>query len=206
VIVALLWMHHLTEATVKLLRLLSPAFGLALALPLLAACGDRSEVAGGEVLGDSVIALDHELTSDNYTKWRRAQDALDSANVDLKVRLDSRRATAADIDRAIEAIEEQDEARRTIESVGFGVRDFVLTTLALAQSWDAVNRPSVRISGLRPENVEFLRQQAAEDPRVRTRPRARVLDDDSDDDDSDDSDRRRGRNRGRGGRDSDSDS
>jgi hypothetical protein len=188
---------------VKLLRLLSRAFVLAVALPLLAVnCKDRSGVAGGEVVGDSVIALDHELTSDNYTKWRHAQDALDSANVDLKVRLDSRRSTAADIERAIEAIEAQPEARRAIESVGQSVRNFVLTTVALAQSWDAVNRPNVPIVGLRPDNVEFLRLRAAEDPRVRSRPSTRVIDDDSDDGDSD---RRRGKRRGRG-RGSDSDS
>lgn len=191
----------------KIPRLRSPLLSLGFLVPLMAArCGGGSSyLAGGEVVGDSLAtyrAVDYQLTSDNYTRWLKARGALDSVNVEPTVRLNTRRLTDADIDRVIQDLESQPRARAAIESRGLSVRDYVLTTIALAQSWDAANRPTVHVSGLPPRNVEFLRRQAAEDGVVRERPRARFLDDDSDDD----SERPGRRHRKRHGGDSDSDS
>lgn len=189
-------------------RLIPPAIGLALAVPLLAAkCGDdRTRLVGGEVVEDSLTAyraLDYQLTSDRYRLWQQAQSTLDTVDLDLRVRLDTRRLTDEDIDRAVEELANVPRARAAIESAGLSVRDYVLTTIALAQSWDAVSRPSARFSAVPKENVAFLRGRLPDDDAVRIRPRARFLHDDSDDSDSESE--RRGR-RNRGGRDSDTDS
>lgn len=177
-----------------------------------AKCGGKPDTAGllsgGEVTSDSAAfrALDYPITSDNYRKWLQAQSALDSVDVDPKLRISPRKLTGPDIDRVIETLEARPAARAAIESSGLSVRDYVLTTIALAQSWDAVNRPRADLTGIPSENIEWMRRQAADDPVVRERPRARILDDDSDTDseDSDDSDRKRRKHRN--GRDSDSDS
>lgn len=195
-------------------RLLQSTLVAAFAMALVAAkCGGKPDTAellsGGEVTSDSgaMRALNHPISSDSYKKWLLAQNALDSVNVDPKLRLNPRRLTAPDIDRVVASLEEQPTARAAIERSSLSVRDYVLTTIALSQSWDAVNRPGVRYSGLAPENVEWMRQQAVDDPVIRGRPRARILDDDSDSDseDSDDSDRKKKEKR-RNGRGSDSDS
>lgn len=192
-------------------RPLQCTLALSMAFTLVAAkCGGKPDtaalLAGGEVTSDTgeFRALNHQITSDNYKKWLVAQAALDSVDVDPALRVNPRRLTAPDIDRVVETLEEREAARAAIERSGLSVREYVLTTIALAQSWDAVNRPGVRFSGLPPENVAWLRTQTIDDPVVRTRPRARILDD-SDSEDSDDSDRKK-RKKHRNGRDSDSDS
>lgn len=194
-----------------MLRFSISALVIGLTLPLMAAkCGsDRTEFVGGEVVGDSVAfrALNYQLTSDNYRLWRQAQRALDSVNVDARIRIDSHRLTEDDVDRVVKELETDESARTAIESVGMSARDYVLTTIALAQSWDAVNRPRERFTAVPRENIEFLRRRTADDSGIRTRPRARFLDDsDSDSEDSDDSEGRRRERRDRGGRDSERDS
>lgn len=191
-------------------RSLASLLAVAITVPLMAAkCGyaNPSGESGGEVISDSLRAyqaVDYPLTSDNYNKWIRAENALDSVNVDATVRRSARELTDEDIDDLVESLEKQPSARAAIESSGLSVRNYVLTTIALAQSWDAVNSTTVRFTGMPPENVEFLRRQAAEDPAVRARPRARFLEGDADSD-SEDSDNRKKKKR-RGGKDSDSDS
>jgi hypothetical protein len=190
----------------RMLLMRSTALALPLGMLLVAAnCDDgRTELSGGEVLSDTTVyrAVDYPLTSENYKRWLRTQSALDSVGVDQRLRIDARQATEEDIDRVVESLESQPKARAAIESADWSARDYVLTTVALAQSWDAVNRPSVRFTGLRSENVEFLRRQSIEDTAVRTRPRAVFLD--NSDTDSEDSDRKPKRKKG--GKDSDSDS
>lgn len=197
----------------KTLRRLRYALVTGLFASLVAArCGATPDTAellsGGAVTSDSAAfrALDYPITSDNYRKWLQAQSALDSVEVDPRLRIRPRKLTGPDIDRVVETLGDQPAARAAIESSGLSVRDYVLTTVALAQSWDAVNRPRASLAGIPSENIEWMRRQAADDPEVRERPRARILDDDSDTDseDSDDSDRKRRKNRN--GRDSDSDS
>jgi hypothetical protein len=140
---------------------------------------NREELSTGEVVSDSIYRpLDYPLTSDNYRRWLAAERALDTLNIDAPVRVDVRHVTPDDIDRVVESFEAQPRARAAIEGSGIGVRDFVLTTIALAQSWDAVDG---EMPGLSEENLAFVRRVNIEDPEVRSRPRARFLvDDDSD--------------------------
>ena len=172
---------------------------------LLSACDSRSENASdGEVLRDSVYeAIDYSLTSENYKKWMVAQQALENAGIRPLERIDVRNVSDDDIARVTESLEAQPAARSAIDGAGLSVRDFVLTTIALVQSWDAVNGPSARVLGARPENLDFLRTQAASDSMLRTRPGARIIDDSpavdgADSDVDSDSDDRGGKGKGRG--------
>lgn len=167
----------------------------------------RDQVSGGDVLSDRVAyeALDYTLTSDNYNKWLRAQHALDSAGVKAPAQLDIRNVSEDDLERVTESLERQPQARAAIESADMSVKDFVLTTVALAQSWDAVNGPAARVIGARPENLDFLRQRARTDAAVQTRPTGGIVGDgdsdvrDSDrDSDSDSEGRGRGKGKGKG--------
>ncbi|MGH7637809.1 MAG: hypothetical protein ACREOK_09155 [Gemmatimonadaceae bacterium] len=162
-------------------------------------------VSGGDVLSDSSHeAIDYTLTSDNYKKWLVAQQALDSAGIRFDERIDVRSVSDDDVDRVAESLQSRPSARSAIEDAGMSVRDFVLTTVALAQSWDAVNGPSARVLGAHSENLDFLRAQSATDAVLRTRREAEFIDEDREarhrhfDDDSDSDDHRK-RRRGRGG-------
>lgn len=166
-----------------------------------AACGKDSDtrefLSEGNVAVDSseFRAVDYSITSDNYKRWLAAQAALDSVDIDAELRLDPRRATADDVDRVVRDLRQHPTAREAIERSGLSVRDYVLTSIALAQSWDAVNTPDQRFPGVPAENVTWLRAQAVSDPVVQTRPRVRILEDDDDSDSDSDSD---GRGKGRG--------
>lgn len=183
----------------KRLSLLTP---LILASVLMAArCGDdpdESALVGGEVVPDSVSyeALDYEISSDRYNKWLRAQAALDSVGVDATERVDVRNVSDSDVDRVVRSLDTQANAKAAIESADMSVRDFVLTTVALAQSWDAVNRPGTRVVGIRPTNIDFLRTRQGSD--AVTRPTRFVRDDSDSDSDSDGRDSDSDGNRGRG--------
>jgi hypothetical protein len=172
---------------------------------LLCACDARvDDESDGDVLRDSTYeAIDYTLTSENYNKWMVAQQALESAGIRPIERIDVRNVSADDIGRVTQSLESQPAAKSAIEEAGLSVRDFVLTTIALVQSWDAVNGPSARVLGARPENLDFLRTQAATDSMIRNRPGAGIIDDasaiDATDSDTDsDSDDKRGRGRGKG--------
>src|SRR5688500_16414849 len=179
---------------------------LLLLLPAALVCACDNDVVSesdGDVLTDSAYqAIDYTLTSDNYNKWLVAQQALDSAGIRPAERIDVRSVSDDDIDRVTRSLESQPPAKVAIEGAGLSVRDFVLTTIALAQSWDAVNGPSARVLGARPENLDFLRTQGAGDSIFRTRPGAAFIDDSpaaggADSDDDSDSERGRGKGKGR---------
>lgn len=210
----------------KLNRQLRYALVIGLLVPAVAArCGgsDTAELlSDGDVSGSAgeFRALNYPITSDNYRKWLQAQSVLDTLDdFGPEVSLNPRKLTADDIDGVVETLEDRPDARAAIEGSGLTVRDYVLTTVALAQTWDAANTPDARFSSLPRENREWIGRQGSGESPIRTRPRARILDDsdtdtdtdtdtdsdtDSDSEDSDDSDRKRSK-RGRG-RDSDSDS
>lgn len=184
----------------------SARVGIILVATLSLACGDdldRTELTGGDVVQDtaSYQGIDYDLTSDNYRRWLAANDALDSARIEPAVRLDPRSATDDDIDAAVKALEADERASSTIRGADISVRDYVLTSVALAQSWDAIDRPN-RVSGIPVENVTFLRTQDTGDQANRPRPAARIIgDSDSDSDseaDSDSEGRGNGKARGRG--------
>lgn len=184
-----------------MLKRLSVLTPLVLAAVLMAArCGDdpdESALIGGDVVQDSVSyeALDYEISSDRYNKWLRAQAALDSVGVDATERIDVRDVRDDDVDRVVRSLDTQANAKAAIESADLSVRDFVLTTVALAQSWDAVNRPNTRVVGIRPTNLDFLRTRQGSD--AVTRPTRFVRDDSDSDRRDDDSDGNRGRGRGK---------
>jgi hypothetical protein len=189
-------------------RVSTLAFVAALGLAATGArCGDdRSAVSEGDVLlSDSTYrGIDYTVSSETYRKWLAADSALDRVNVDNPVRVDIRRVTDDDVDRVVKSLEAQPQAVVAIESADLDVRDFVLTTIALAQSWDAVNRPSVPVTGLSPTTLALMREQTT----LQTRPSARFIDDDDSDSEGDsevrrddkdsDSEGRRGKGNGRG--------
>ena len=161
-----------------------------LPLALAAKCGDEDaakfNLTGGEVTDTtSYQGIDYPLTSDNYRKWTVATAALDSMGIDQSVRLRARSVTDDGVDSVVKSLEARPDARAAIEGADLSVRDYVLTTIALAQSWDAVNTPGLRVAGLPERNIEFLRLQGANDTAAaRVRPRAVFLDDSDSDSDS----------------------
>ena len=174
-------------------------------------CGnDRPEVSEGDVLrSDSAYrGIDYTVSSEAYKKWLLADAALERASVSNPVRLDLRRVTDDDVDRVVKSLEAQPQAVTAIESAELDVRDYVLTTIALAQSWDAVNGAPGQVTGLSPTTLALMRTEAP----LQTRPSARFIDDGDSDSDSDgdserkreardddrDSDSKPGRGRGRG--------
>lgn len=155
-------------------------------------CGkDRADVSGGDVLrSDSTYrGIDYSVSSEDYKKWLLADAALERVSIANPVRLDVRRVTDDDVDRVVKSLESQPQAVTAIESADLDVRDYVLTTIALAQSWDAVNgAPGQVVTGLSPTTLAVMRTEA---PR-QTRPSARFIDDGDSESDSDgDSERKR---------------
>jgi hypothetical protein len=142
----------------------------------------KAQLAEGQVLGDSAYqAIDYTLTSDNYRKWLVAQERLDSVGLEDSVRIDVQRVSDDDIDDVVKSIEEQPAATAAIESAQMSVKEFVLTSIALAQSWDAFNQPGLRVTGLPRDNLEFLRAQSVRDPVLRVRPTTRFIRDGNND-------------------------
>lgn len=158
-----------------------------LALPALivgsgSACRDEADPRGltdSAVLTDTSAyeGIDYHLTSDNYRRWLVANALLDSAAITPAARISTRDPDDDEIDAVVAAMEEDARARAALDSADISARDYVLTTIALAQSWDAVNRPGT-VTNAPESNVAFLRREAASDARVATRPTSRYVDDD----------------------------
>lgn len=163
---------------------------LGFVIPLAAArCGDadRSALSDGDVVAsDSTYqALDHQISSDDYRRTLAAQAALDSVGFPDVARVRLRNVTPADVDRVVKSLEDEPRTREAIESADISVRDYVLTSIALAQSWDALNRPSLRVTGIPETNSALVRAQAVADPVAHTRVRPRFIEEHDDDDDDD---------------------
>ena len=144
-----------------------------------ARCGDADDpydLTDGEVIADTTpyVGIDYELTSDNYKHWLSANAALDSAGVQPAALLNPRGATDDDIERVVNALTDDERARAAIGSADISVRDYVLTSVALAQTWDAVDRPG-SVTGIPAQNVACMRTQPAADADVARRPRARFI-------------------------------
>lgn len=135
-----------------------------------ARCGDDPDADQGSLLDESspYPAIDYTLTSENYRRWLATQDAMDSLGVDLPVQIDFRAATDEHLDEVVDAIKEDTLARPIIERAEWDVRDYVLTTVALAQSWDAASGSPSRVEGLPGENALFIRQNIDDSPAGRT--------------------------------------
>lgn len=182
-----------------------------------AACGNddrqaKLDSAGGNIALNERVAevLDVPVSAERLEQWQRAEQTLaqsgDSAPL---VRINSRSLTDRDVDKAVARLDGDAPAKRAIESSGMSVRDFVLTTLAIANAMDAAGGPNApAFRGALAQNVELVRRNEAAIRRVRETSRVRVDHEDSDEDGGEDSDGeleggRRGRN---GGEDSDRDS
>lgn len=160
----------------------------------------------------SVRAVDYMLTSDRYRNWTRAQRDLDALPVQTasnRLRVSS--ASDTDVERLVQQLESDPAARRAIEPSGLSVRDYVLTTLALAQAMDATeNGARTRLTGVPRENLDIYTTNRDDFRRLRRDSKYRVVDDGDSDRDSDrkgdgDSDRRSGKkNKHKRGGDSDS--
>lgn len=152
----------------------------ALAL-VLAACGDdvdRAELTDSARGDTAYEALDYELTSDNYRKWLHANALFDSMAVTPARQVSTIDPSDDEIDAAIEALEDDERARAALDSADISAEDHVLTTIAMAQSWDAVNAPG-RVAGAPERNVDFLRSGTAGAAFTATRPSARYVNDDA---------------------------
>lgn len=121
--------------------------------------------------------IDYELTSDNYRRWLRANALLDSAAITPAARISTVDPDDDEIDAVVDAMEADARARAALDSADISAEDYVLTTIALAQSWDAVHRPGT-VANAPASNVAFLRGEATSGSPVATRPTSRYVDDD----------------------------
>jgi hypothetical protein len=99
--------------------------------------------------------VDFQLNEDNFAKWEIAERNLDRVPASDFSKGAAQGGSA--IDRAVARIESSPRARRAIESAGLSVRDFVLETVALAQSVQAsrLGRSTVA-SGVAADNFAFV--------------------------------------------------
>jgi hypothetical protein len=173
------------ESTVRRAAVSQIAIYVAVAL-LLAGCKKTSAANGG--LGDSAL-LSHDSTSvaladrplaasiSNYTlddnryrQWTIAQQRLDSLGpIDAPVRLTSLNPSPADIDRTVAFLESRPDTRNALAASGLSARDYVLTTLALAQARAAAVDSET-------ENERFLAQHRTEFDEAVSRSKFRVVD------------------------------
>lgn len=148
-----------------------------------------SQVAAGTLADTTPLrALDYKLTTDRYRGWTQAQRdlaALPITGAAPTVRL--RQLSDVDVDRAVARLEADRDARTVIERSGLSARDFVLTTLALAQARAAVeDRDRVRYSDLPPENLRLYERHRDDYRRSHRDARFRIVDDEDSDTDTDD--------------------
>ncbi len=151
---------------------------------LLVACKQRDPANAG--LGDSALlsrdvdvptgdraavtpVSNYNLNDDRYRQWTIAQQRLDSLGpIDAPVRLTSLNPSPADIDRTVAFLESRPDTRNALAASGLSARDYVLTTLALAQA--------AAIDTAQTDNERFLAQHRADFDQVVTRSRFRVVD------------------------------
>jgi hypothetical protein len=145
-----------------------------------ASCGDSDDpydLTDGAVVGDtsSYEGIDYELTSDNYRRWTVANALLDSMGISPDTRISTRDPSDDEIEDVIDAIENDERARAALDSADISAKDYVLTTIALAQSWDAVNRPGMVVDAPS-RNIALVREEVSKS--ITTRPTSRYVDDD----------------------------
>lgn len=161
------------------------------------AAGCRDDVewteSKGDVAGGSYKMLDYEVTSERYRQWIAAHRALDGVELGEPMSVDLRNLSEKDIDRIERTLEDHAAARTSIESSGMSVRDFVLTTVALAQPW-------AQSSSTLSANVDIANPGPAVTRHV-SAPQSipvRVESDDSENDSEGDSGKKKRKKKGRG--------
>ena len=164
------------------------------------ACRDdvRWTESGGDVVGDSIRLLDYEVTSERYRQWIAAHRALEGVELGEPMDVDLRNLTEKDIDRVETTLENHAAARASIEGVGMSVRDFVLTTVALAQPWAASNPATRGIVNVADPGPAVTRRPSEARIPIRYRDSGDDQDSwDSDDDRDSDKERRKRRKKGK---------
>ena len=155
---------------------------------LLAGCKQQNAATAG--LGDSALlthdadlpagdrpvaatsTADYKLDDDRYHQWTTAQERLDALGpIDAPVRLTSLNPSQADIDRTVAFLESRPDTRNALAASGLSARDYVLTTLALAQAQGA----TVDSDSSATDNERFLSRHTDFD-QVVSRSRFRLVD------------------------------
>ena len=90
--------------------------------------------SSGEVQLADGRRLPFSISSERYRAWDAAQSALDRGTAErFGDLLESANPSEASIQRSIDFLESDRDAREAIERAGMSVRDFVMTTVALEQ-------------------------------------------------------------------------
>ena len=156
---------------------------------LSAACKQRSAASAG--LGDSALISHnadlsltdspavaasisgYKLDDNRYRQWTTAQQRLDSLGpIDAPVRLTSLNPSPADIDRTVAFLDSRPDTRNALSGSGLSPRDYVLTTLALAQA-SGTNLDSGDSNET--DNERFLSRHRTDFDQVVSRSRFRVV-------------------------------
>lgn len=196
----------------------SARFGLAglVGVTMAASCDSKREepatitrlTADGHVIVDSTPArpaLNYSLDGEKYSKWLVAQRALDSIpDLTVPTRVSLANFTEDDVENAADWLDDHEGAKVAFRRADISAKDYVRTSVALEQLVATMGAsPTVRLTGVPPENTEFISRQTGFRESFDTR-RVRVVGDANDDSDSDgDSDSGA---RAAGGRQVDSDS
>jgi hypothetical protein len=120
------------------------ALGLFL-IVLIASCKDREAKrvnvnvdasqlynSAGEVSLTDGGSLEYSITSDTYRKWYTAQQGLDRRIASrYGALLQPSSPSERSIDRAVQYLTNEPQAREAIERAGLSIRQFVVTTVAL---------------------------------------------------------------------------
>lgn len=168
----------------------SPVIFAAAVVAALASCkgkdsgsGDDGFLANASAEAKTALSspVDFQLNEDNFAKWEIAERNLDRVPAS---EFSNVPAQGSAVDRAVARLESSPRARKAIESSGLSVRDFVLETVALAQSVQAsqLGRSTVA-SGVAADNFAFveryrdrIRQSALESDVARQSGDAEVTD------------------------------
>ena len=146
--------------------------------------GGRSDdlLAGDAARADSLSlsapAFDHTVTSDDYRKWLAAEEALMRVSgFQLADEIPLATATDEDVDRAADALEENEPVRLAIESAGLTVKEYVATTVALEQAYAAASPGTVRTpAASTSSNLLLVDEHRADIERVRAASPLRSVD------------------------------
>jgi hypothetical protein len=110
--------------------------GIVVGAALFASCGgERGGTAAGDAASSEVAALNYEVTPERYQRWVAAQQTLDAIpGLPVPPKIDPLRPDEAQVQRAVEYLEGNAQARAALARAGISARDYVLTTVALDQA------------------------------------------------------------------------
>lgn len=160
---------------------------------------EATQLASDGVVADSgAVPMrigDYRLTRERLDSWRGAQRAVDRVPDDASfVPLHAVDATDADVDRAVAYLSSRPDLRRAIEQSGLSVRDYVLTTLALARAVQTrASSGAADYSALSVEDRALVPRYSDDLRRARRVHGFHVVDDGDDDENDDDDEGEEGR-------------